>query len=128
MNKTPKIQSAIGHDGAAEAMSLILGTEVKVNRIQAAPQPGDIAISLKLKGRLPEGVILTAQEMEEIGFELYLLEFFSMDTILTTTSHLDQLSTDSYNDGMYGQGLVGFVSQNEKPLGYPKYQISSLVQ
>ena len=66
-------ESYIGHDAAAEAMSAVLGLKVKPNRAMAHFEPGNVAICLKLKGRLPEGKILSREEMEEVGYDLYLL-------------------------------------------------------
>lgn len=68
--------SAIGHEATAQAFSEIIGQNVPVNRIQAAPQHGDIAISLKLNGRLPEGQILDREQLEKIGYTLYLISFY----------------------------------------------------
>jgi len=68
--------SAIGHDATAAAFSEILGTDVPVNRIHAMPEPGDIAVTLKVNGRLPEGVVLDADALTEIGYTLYLMEFY----------------------------------------------------
>lgn len=69
--------SAIGHEATATAMGEILMGQVYVNRIFAQPKDGDKAISLKLNGRLPEGQVLSLEELNTIGFELYLLEFYS---------------------------------------------------
>jgi hypothetical protein len=44
-----------------------------VNRVAAELQPGDSALVLRLKGRLPEGAVLTEQQMRELPFELGLL-------------------------------------------------------
>jgi hypothetical protein len=61
--------SAVGHAATAQIMSELLGEEVKENRIQYAQQEEDIAICFKLKGRIPEGQILTREQIEAIGFE-----------------------------------------------------------
>ncbi len=62
--------SAIGHAGAAEFLSLRLGVPVTVNRAAIEMQPGDRAIVLRFKERLPEGKLLTAEETERIPHEL----------------------------------------------------------
>lgn len=77
--------SAIGHEATAAAMSAILGVPVDVNRIHAKPQPFDKAISLKLNGRLEEGVILDSAAMEAIGYTLYLMEFYDCDLGIAPT-------------------------------------------
>lgn len=67
-------QSAIGHESTAQIMSELLGREIPVNRMQYKQQVGDRAIVFKLKGRPPEGKILSAEEIEEIGYSWGLLE------------------------------------------------------
>jgi len=65
--------SAVGHSGTAEFLSELLGVEVAVNRIRAQMRPGDRAVVLLLKQRLPEGKVLGAEEMRSMPFELALL-------------------------------------------------------
>jgi len=66
--------SAVGHHGSAEVLSRVLEAEVPMNRIEYSQKIGQKAIALKLKIRPPEGLILSASEMAQIGFELLLLE------------------------------------------------------
>lgn len=66
-------QSAIGHQSTAEILSELLGVEVPVNRIEYRQQSGESAIIFKLNGRPPEGVILSKEDLERIGFEFGLL-------------------------------------------------------
>ncbi len=67
--------SYIGHQATAEIISILLGTEVPMNRGQFKQEVGQKAIIFKLKSRLQEGKILTTtQEIEEIGYEFQLLE------------------------------------------------------
>ena len=68
------ITSALGHQGSADVFNILFpNLNCQVNRIQATMQPGDEAICLKVIGRLPEGQILTLEELEKLGFEFYLL-------------------------------------------------------
>jgi hypothetical protein len=67
--------SAIGHEGAAKVLSLLLATEVPVNRIAITMQPGDCALVLRLLTRLPEGVVLDQAAMRDIPWELGLLTY-----------------------------------------------------
>ena len=60
--------SAIGHESTAQVMTTLLGVEVPVNRIQFAQEAGQMALVFKLNGRAPEGKILTADEIEEMGY------------------------------------------------------------
>ncbi len=77
--------SAIGHQGTVDAFNTLfpmLMGEVKLNRIQATMQPGDQAIVLKVTGRLLEGVILTLEELQSIGFE-----FFHVQMVMEITEN-----------------------------------------
>jgi hypothetical protein len=66
-------ESAVGHNSTAALMGGLLGTTVPVSRIQVIPKPGDRLLCFKLKGRAPEGVILSKEEIEKIGYEWVLL-------------------------------------------------------
>lgn len=66
--------SAIGHEGAARFLSRLLGVEVSVNRVSVALCAGDFALVLRLTERLPEGVVLTDEELATWPCELSLLE------------------------------------------------------
>jgi len=68
------ILSAIGHQGTAEALTELLGIEVKVNRIQFQQEVGQKALIFKMNGRIPEGKILSKDELYEIGFSFKILE------------------------------------------------------
>jgi hypothetical protein len=69
----PEVLSAVGHQATAQVLTDLLGREVPVNRIQFTQQPGQSALVLKLRGRIPEGVILDVAGMEEIGYDLWLM-------------------------------------------------------
>jgi len=65
--------SAIGHPASASILSEILEQEVPLNRIRIVMQAGDLALVLRLLQRLPEGKILSHQELKQIPFEIGLL-------------------------------------------------------
>ena len=67
------IKSAIGHSSTAEAMSTLLGHHIPCQRIEVNQKVGDIAIVFKLNNRLPEGRLLTIEEIYEAGFKWYKL-------------------------------------------------------
>lgn len=100
--ETSRITSAIGHQGSADAMNSlglnIWGT-VEVNRIQATMEPGDQAIALKVLGRLPEGSILTLEELEKIGFEFY---------------HITNLGCSVHEHGSVYNSALGYLTPVEK--------------
>lgn len=62
-------QSAIGHESTAKIISDLLDIECPVNRIQYKQMPEEQALVFKLKGRSPEGKVLSKEEIEEIGYE-----------------------------------------------------------
>jgi hypothetical protein len=66
--------SAIGHDGSAAVLSTLLDQHIAVSRVSMSYQPGDSAICLQLRSRQPEGVVLTAEQVEAIGYDLTLIE------------------------------------------------------
>lgn len=68
-----ELDSAIGHDATSKVMTALLGVEVPVNRQMFCQQPGQKALVFKLNGRLPEGKILTVEEIQEIGYKFQIL-------------------------------------------------------
>jgi hypothetical protein len=67
------IESAIGHRTTAELLSGLLGYPVTVNRMEFKQAVGTVALVFKLKGRPPEGKVLSREELEEMGYEFGLL-------------------------------------------------------
>ncbi|MFZ8861644.1 MAG: STIV orfB116 family protein [Thermocrinis sp.] len=55
--------SAVGHESTARVMSALLGVEIAPNRAAVSLSPGDRLIVFQLAVRLPEGAILTADEV-----------------------------------------------------------------
>ncbi len=70
----PCFTSAVGHESTATLISTLLETAVPVNRIAVAPKVGDVLLCFKLKQRAPEGKILSVQELENLGYEFFLME------------------------------------------------------
>lgn len=68
-----ELDSAVGHDTTAQIMSDLLGVEVETCRQQFSQEIGQMALVFKLKGRPPEGVILSRQEIEAMGYEFKLM-------------------------------------------------------
>jgi hypothetical protein len=63
-----KFVSAIGHEGSAQVLSQLLGIKIPVNRISVFFEKGDIGIHLFLKQRLPEGKVLSEEELKKLDF------------------------------------------------------------
>ena len=61
--------SAIGHQSTAEVLTELIGIDIPMNRIQFSQEAGQTAIVFRLLGRIPEGKILSREEIEEIGYE-----------------------------------------------------------
>jgi len=59
-----EVVSYVGHPATAQYIKLALGVDVETTRGQYAPKVGDIAIAVTAKERLPEGSILTLEEMQ----------------------------------------------------------------
>ena len=66
--------SAVGHKETAAVISDIFGISIKANRINLVQKVDDIVVVFKLKKRAPEGVILSREEVEKIGYEFGLLK------------------------------------------------------
>lgn len=67
------LDSAIGHQSTADIMTTLLGVDVSVNRQMFTQEVGQQALVFKLNGRPEEGKILTAAEIEAIGYKFQLL-------------------------------------------------------
>jgi len=67
-------QSAIGHEASAQFLSQLLDIPVPMQRIAITMQSGDSALVLRIKSRLPEGKLLTREEIAAIPYELGWLE------------------------------------------------------
>lgn len=66
--------SAIGHEASAGFLSTVLGAHIPTNRIAVFMQPGDQALVLRLRERLPEGKVLSESEIAKAPYELAWLE------------------------------------------------------
>ena len=69
-----EIISAVGHQSTADILTTLLGREIPVNRIDFRQEREQAAIVFKLRGRPPEGAILSAEEVEAIGYDLKILD------------------------------------------------------
>jgi Domain of unknown function (DUF1874) len=69
-----EIISAVGHQSTADILTTLLGRDIPVNRIEFTQEREQAAIVFKLRGRPPEGVILSAEQVEAIGYDLKILD------------------------------------------------------
>lgn len=70
---TCDLDSAIGHASTAQVMTTLLGVTVPLNRQIFKQESGQRCLIFKLNGRPAEGKILTAAEIETIGYTFQLL-------------------------------------------------------
>lgn len=68
-----KILSAVGHKSTADILTTLLEKEIPANRIEYAQNVNEKALVFKLNGRPEEDKILTADEIQEIGYKFQLL-------------------------------------------------------
>jgi hypothetical protein len=66
--------SAVGHEATAKVLSQLLGIQIPAIRQTIFMKPGDKAIHFFLKTRLPEGVVLSEDELKKLDFWLVLSE------------------------------------------------------
>jgi hypothetical protein len=62
--------SAVGHEGTAKVLSQLLSIEIPTNRITVFFNRADVGIHFFLKTRLPEGKVLSEQELKQLQFWL----------------------------------------------------------
>jgi hypothetical protein len=58
--------NAIGHEGTIQLVNNLLGLKLTVNRIPVKLNDNDIALVVQVKERLPEGKILSADEIQKL--------------------------------------------------------------
>jgi len=66
--------SAVGHEGTAQFLTKLLRVEIPCQRRSVFFRKGDKGLHLFLKSRLPEGVILTEEDLHKIDFWLVMSE------------------------------------------------------
>lgn len=80
--------SAIGHAAGAEFLTQLIGVPIALNRIAIEMQPGDRAIVLRLKERLPENRLLSLDEVRCFPSELGLLTLLRGGAAIPTNTNL----------------------------------------
>ena len=71
---TNSFTSAIGHEGTSKFLSDVLGVVVPFNRLQIVMEKDDHAIVFRVLGRLPEGKVLSDEELKSIPYQIGLME------------------------------------------------------
>ena len=70
LEDSDEVISAVGHESTAKLLSRLLGREIQMNRIQVRMEPMDTGIHFVLKARLPEGAVLSEEELQKLDFWL----------------------------------------------------------
>ncbi|MEM0325043.1 MAG: DUF1874 domain-containing protein [Thermoplasmata archaeon] len=65
----PELQSFIGHESTAQIISDLLEEPVRANRAPISLNEGDSCYIFQLLQRLPEGKILTKEEIEQLPYK-----------------------------------------------------------
>ena len=79
LSDAKQVVSAVGHEATARLMTKILGYQVTVNRIAIEMEHGDVAIIFRVLTRLPEGAVLSEQELEQVPYEITVLQSVCRD-------------------------------------------------
>lgn len=58
-------ESAVGHEGTAVLLSQLCDVQIPANRVQIKLSDGDIAYVVTVGVRLPEGKVLTQEELKQ---------------------------------------------------------------
>jgi hypothetical protein len=67
-------ESAIGHETTAQLLTQMLNLEVKAERRQIMLTPETKLVVFQLLGRLPEGRVLTFEELSKIPHKFFIVE------------------------------------------------------
>ena len=65
--------SYVGHESTAAIISKVLQKKIGFSRKELKQRVGQIALVFKLKKRPPEGRILNEEEVEEVGYDFFIM-------------------------------------------------------
>ena len=66
--------SAVGHESTAKVLSKILDIEIPVNRVEIKIERGDKLVVFQLLQRLPEGKVLSEEELRQVKYRFLVVE------------------------------------------------------
>ncbi|BER92711.1 STIV orfB116 family protein [Atrimonas thermophila] len=71
-----RVVSIVGHESTAKLFSEVLGIDVPVNRVNYTFSCGDkLFVGVPNTPRLPEGKVLSKEELEKLGIQWWLVKF-----------------------------------------------------
>jgi len=85
--KDGKFVSVIGHKSTADVISQLTGIDIPVNRVELKLTTSDKLVVFQILTRLPEGVILSKEEVDKIPHKWYLVELLPPDETLEALYH-----------------------------------------
>lgn len=62
--------SAVGHEATAQVLSQLLQINIPNSRVAVYMQPGDEGVHFVLRTRLPEGKVLSEEELKQLDYWL----------------------------------------------------------
>ncbi len=68
-----KFVSAIGHATTAALLASRLDLPIEANRVEVSIEPGVLLYVAQVKGRLPEGHVLSEEEMQAVKIDYWLV-------------------------------------------------------
>jgi hypothetical protein len=74
--RTATWESAVGHESTALLLTKIIGIEVPMRRVAVNVKPGDTVVHFALKTRLPEGRVLSEEELRQIDYYFVISEVY----------------------------------------------------
>ena len=74
--RTATWESAVGHESTASLLTKIIGIEVPMRRVAVNVKPGDTVVHFALKTRLPEGRVLSEEELRQIDYYFVISEVY----------------------------------------------------
>lgn len=77
IRQTVAVSSAIGHESTAVVFSQFLGIQLPANRVAMQLKYGDSALLGQLSGRLPEGKVLSSEELLQLSIRWMLVQVTS---------------------------------------------------
>jgi len=73
IENSENVVSAVGHESTAKLLSELLKMEIKADRKSIKIRHGDGVIVFQLIQRLPEGKILSTEELQNLDFKFFLV-------------------------------------------------------
>jgi len=79
--------SAVGHKATADVITQMVGIDIPTNRVEIKLTTSDKLVVFQILTRLPEGVILSKEEVDKIPHKWYLVELLPPDETIEALYH-----------------------------------------